>query len=107
MTTADHLQLWMAVICLPITALFIYMFGKPSERWWRSWFGISLMLLAIAIFWAELSVVLFRFWGMEYYGRDIIRVGAQFLTLTAMGLRTWVLFVAQRHDKIRHPRRMR
>lgn len=107
MTLADHLQLWMAIACLPITAYFIYMFGKPSERFWRSWFGISLMLIAVAIFWAELSVVLFRFYGFDYVGRDVIRVGAQALTLTAMGLRTWVLHVAQHHDRIRRPHRMR
>lgn len=107
MTLADHLQLGMALLCLPVTAYFIYMFGKPSERFWRSWFGISLMLLAVAIFIAELSVVLFRFYGLDYYGRDVIRVSAQAMTLIAMGLRTWVLHVAQHHDSMHHPHRMR
>lgn len=103
MTLADHLQLWIAITTLPVSAYFIYMFAKPSERFWRSMFGVSLMLIAIAIFWAELSVVLYRIFGFDYTGRDIIRVGSQALTLIAMSLRTFVLDRAQRQDKTPRP----
>lgn len=103
MTLADHLQLWIAIAALPVCAYFIYMFGKPSERFWRTKFGVSLMLIAVAIFWAELSVVLYRIFGFDYTGRDIIRVGSQALTLIAMTLRTWVLHNAQRNDKRPRP----
>lgn len=103
MPTADDLQLWIAVPAIAVTIVFIGMFARPSERWWKTMFGTSLMLLAVAILIAETTVVLFRIYGPEYYGRDVLRVTAQCMTFVAMALRTWVLFSAQRHDRRSRP----
>lgn len=101
MTWYETLQGWIAFATLPVAAGFIWLFGRPSERWWVTWFGRSLMLLAVGVFAYALSVVLYRSFG-DYPGRPALLLTAQTLVLLAMGIRTWVLWRAQRGDRTDH-----
>lgn len=101
MTWYETLQGWIAFATLPVAAGFIGLFGRPSERWWVTWFGRSLMLLAVGVFAYALSVVLYRSFG-DYPGRPALLLTAQTLVLLAMGIRTWVLWRAQRRDRTDH-----
>ena len=98
MTWYETLQGWIAFVTLPVAAVFIVLFGRPSERWWVTGFGRSLMLLAVGVFAYALSVVLYRFFG-DYSGRPFVLLAAQSLVLVAMLMRTWVLWRAQRSDR--------
>lgn len=98
MTWYETLQGWIAFVTLPVAAVFIVLFGRPSERWWVTGFGRSLMLLAVGVFAYALSVVLFRAFG-DYPGRPVLLLTAQSLVLVAMTIRTWVLWRAQRGER--------
>lgn len=98
MTVVDQIQTWLALGCLPVSTAFIVLFGRKSERWWRTEFGVSLMLVAVAIFFSGLATALYRIYGPDYPLRDPLRLSAQALALVAMLLRTRVLARAQWHD---------
>lgn len=98
MTWYETLQGWIAFATLPVAAVFIGLFVRPSERWWVTGFGRSLMLLAVGVFAYALSVALFRAFG-DYPGRPALLLTAQSLVLVAMTIRTWVLWRAQRSDR--------
>lgn len=94
---AEQVQGRVYTVTAIVSVLFIVLYSR--DPWWRSLFGRSLMLLAVAVFLYGLSVVLFRFVGPDYFGRDALLVVAADATLAAMALRTWVLWVAQKRDR--------
>lgn len=106
----ETVQLWVAVATLPFALIFILAY--IPERPWREWFGTSLLLLAIGVLFYTLSVVLFRFYGPSYWGRDILVVGSVGLVFTSMVIRAFVLLGVQGRDQegfgavvVRHGRR--
>lgn len=99
-------EVWSTVasaLTLPAVVAFVALYAKPSERWWRSWFGWSLMLMAVAIGLSCLATVLFRIVGHPYPGRDVLLIVGSTVTLVAMVMRTGVLLRAQRRDRSAHP----
>lgn len=98
MTHAEQIQTALALLTLPVAVTFIVLFGRPSEGWWRTWFGRSLMILAIGVASNSTVTVLYRFLG-EYPGRDVLLVFSSAAILVAMVIRTIVLRDAQRADR--------
>lgn len=94
---AERYQLTIAIITLAPAIIFIVLYGR--EKWWRSWFGISLMLMAVAILGACCSAILFRIFGADYLGRPYFLVFTSSLTFVAMTARTFVLAAAQMGDR--------
>lgn len=88
-------QAWIAAATLPITLAFLILFMRPSERWWATWFGWSLLLLALGVFSYSLATVLYRFLG-DYPGRPAVLIGSTILVFLAMAIRTVVLWRTQR-----------
>ncbi len=100
---AEQIQLGLAIATLPFAIAFTILFAKPSERWWRTTLGWSLMVLCWAVIAWTCSVILYRINGGPYLGRDYLIVGSSVLTFAAMVSRTWVLWSAQRHERrLRH-----
>jgi hypothetical protein len=93
----EDVQLWVALATLPFALLFIVAY--IPERPWGQWFGASLLLLAVGVLAYTLTVVLFRFYGPDYWGRDVMVTTSVGLVLTAMSMRTWVLLSAQARDR--------
>jgi hypothetical protein len=96
MTWAETTQLVLAVATLPVAALFIWRFSR--DLWWRTWFGRSLMMIAVAVLVYTLSAVLFRLFG-DYHGRSLMIVASSGLTFLAMLTRTVVLINAQNSER--------
>lgn len=100
---AETYQLIAYAITLPFAVGFVLRFARPSERWWRSMFGVSLMTLAIAVVLVCVQTILFRLFGPDYPGRWCILIVTATLTLVAMILRYRVLGKAQREDRAHPP----
>lgn len=98
MTTGEVIQTYAAWLTIPASLWFIWLYSKPSERWWQSWFGWSLMLMAAAVGLDALATVLFRTNGGPYPGRDVLLSIASVVALVAMVMRALVLRAAQRSD---------
>lgn len=92
---AERVQGNLAVLTLVWSLWFVWLF--KSDPWWRTWFGRSLMLLALGLLLQETAIVLFRQFG-DYPGREVLIVVAQDVILAAMVIRTLVLRDAQRRD---------
>lgn len=90
----ETLQLWTAAVTLPFAVVFILAY--LPERPWREWFATSLLLLAVGVLFYVTSVILFRLYGPDYWGRDLMVVGSVGLVCTAMVMRTFVLLSLQR-----------
>ena len=96
LTWFEAIQLSFATATLPWALAFIWLFGR--DPWWRSWFGRSLMMIAVAVAATSLSGVLFRLFGPDYWGRPVILVAAAVLAFAAMVTRTFVLRDLQAAD---------
>lgn len=93
----EVLQLWIAMVTLPVTVLFIVAYAP--ERPHRHWFGSSLMLIAWAVLFWSASVVLYRLLGSDYWARPYMVKASVSLTLAAMIMRTCVLLADQAQDE--------
>lgn len=93
---AEAVQGNVAFLTLPVAACFMYLYAR--DPWWSTWFGRSLMLIAVAIFVACVATVLFRRFG-DYPGRDLMLIVSADLTFVAMVSRTLVLRREQRADR--------
>lgn len=98
MTAAEQISTCFALATLVPAVVFVVLYARPSERWWRSWFGISLMMIAVVLIEYSLSTALFRLYGPFYTGRDFVIVSTSVLAFTAISVRSWVLLKAQWHD---------
>jgi hypothetical protein len=96
---AERVQGNVAVLTLAWSLWFVWIYSR--DPWWKTWFGRSLMLLAVGLTLNEISVVLFRNLG-DYPGRAFLIVVAQDVILAAMVIRTLVLRDAQRRDDRKH-----
>lgn len=94
MTWYETTQTWIAGATLPVTLAFLLLFCRPSERWWTTWFGRSLFLLALGVFAYSATTVLWRLFG-EYPGRAALLILATSLVLVAMTIRLVVLVQSQ------------
>lgn len=99
MTLPEKIQTVFALATIVPSLLFIALFARPSERWWRSWFGVSLMMIAVVLVEYAVSTALFRLYGVNYPGRDFVIVSTSLLAFTAISLRTWVLARAQLKER--------
>ena len=97
MTVAEAIQLGLASTTLPAALLFIWRFSR--DLWYRTWFGRSLMAIAIAVLLYTLSTILFRAFGPGYWGRDVLIIVTAGLTSFALWTRTVVLIKAQNAEK--------
>lgn len=96
MTWYETTQAYIAAATLPVTLVFLGLFLR--ERWWATWFGWSLMLLALGVFAYSATTVLWRTLG-EYPGRPALLIVATTFVLVAMTIRTAVLWRTQRKDR--------
>lgn len=94
---AEVVQGNVAFLTLPVAGCFMYLYAR--DPWWKSWFGRSLMLIAVAIFVACTATVLFRRLG-DYPGRDLMLILSADLTFAAMLIRTIVLRREQKADRL-------
>lgn len=97
MTNSEKISFVLALATLPIALLFIWRFAR--DLWYKTAFGVSLMLIAIAIVLSTVSSILFRLYGVDYWGRPVMIVTTWALTFVAMLTRTVVLIRAQNADK--------
>lgn len=95
MTWYELTQAWIAAATLPVTLAFLILFCRPSERWWGTWFGRSLFLLALGVLSYSATTVLWRLFG-DYPGRPVLLIASTLLVLIAMTIRTGVLWHSQR-----------
>lgn len=102
---AERVQTNVAACTIVASIWFVALYSR--DPWWRTLFGRSLMLIAVALFMQSLATVLYRVVG-EYPGRAFLIVGAADIALLAMVMRTRVLHVAQRDERHQaadaHPR---
>jgi hypothetical protein len=94
---AEKIQLAFAIATLPWALGFIWEYAK--DPWYKTWFGRSLMMIAVAVLLASASAIMFRLFGPDYWGRPALLVGSSALTFAAMSTRTLVLRWLQAHDK--------
>lgn len=100
LSCVEEVQLTLFIATLPWAVGFITLYAR--DRWWRSPFGWSLMLLAIAVSLYSASAVLFRMFGQAYPGRDLLIITSSVLTFVAIVLRTLVLRGVQRSERADH-----
>jgi FlaA1/EpsC-like NDP-sugar epimerase len=93
----ETVQLTLFVATLPWAVAFIVLYAR--DRWWRSPFGWSLMMIAVAVTLYSASAVLFRLFGQEYPLRDAMILGSSALTFLAIVVRTLVLRGVQRGER--------
>lgn len=98
MTWYETTQMWIATATLPVTVAFLALFMRPSERWWTTWFGWSLFLLACGVLAYSTATVLWRHFG-DYPGRPAVLILATLLVFVAMCIRTVVLWRTQRAER--------
>lgn len=97
MTLYEKIQLGFAVATLPVALYFIWLFAK--DRWAATWFGRSLMAIAVALALQTLSAILFRIYGPDYWSRPFLLPISAGLAFFAILSRTLVLKNAQMKDK--------
>lgn len=93
---AERIQLAFAIATLPWALGFIWQYAK--DPWFKTWFGRSLMMIAVAVLLTSASAILFRLFGPDYWGRPVLLVASSALTFVAMCVRTLVLRWLQAHD---------
>lgn len=93
---AERVQTNLAALTMAAAVWFVAVFAR--EPWHRSWFGRSLMLIAVALFLSSLATVLFRTFG-EYPYRGVLLVVSGDIALAAMVIRTLVLIGARRRSR--------
>jgi hypothetical protein len=96
---AEQVQGNVAFLTLPVSVWFMSLYAR--DPWWKSWFGRSLMLIAVAISVDVAATVLFRRFG-DYPGRDVMLIVSADLTFLAMLIRTLVLRAEQKADRDDH-----
>lgn len=94
---AEGVQGRMYVATAFIALVFMALYSR--DPWQKSWFGRSLMLLALSIFLVGVSVILFRLYGPDYPLRPVLIVVTADTAFFAMLVRTLVLIGAQRNDE--------
>jgi len=78
---------------------FVLLFVR--EPWWRSWFGRSLMTMAVSILiFSGMALLSIRL-GQDYPGRDALRLAGYLLLAGSMWSRVYVLWRV-RHDEREH-----
>jgi hypothetical protein len=92
---AERVQGNVALLTLPVSLWFMSLYAR--DPWWKSWFGRSLMLIAVAIAVDASATVLFREFG-DYPGREVMLIVSADLTFLAMLIRTLVLRAEQHAD---------
>lgn len=77
----------------------VFVLYYATEPWWRSWFGRSLMTMALGmLIFSSMALIQIRL-GSEYPFRSTLRlIGYTLLTL-AMWSRVYVLWRARRADR--------
>lgn len=95
MTWYEYAQGWIAGATLPVTLAFLVLFTRRTERWWTTWFGRSLFLLALGVLLYSATTVLYRTVG-DYPGRPGLLIASTALVFVAMTIRTVVLWRSQR-----------
>lgn len=96
----EQIQLALAIATFPIAADFIRRYAKPSERWWATPMGWSIMLMSLAVLTWTMTVILFRILG-PYPGRDFLITFMAALAFAAMVSRHYLLTREQRRDRER------
>ncbi len=94
---AEGVQGRMYVATAFIALVFMALYSR--DPWFKSWFGRSLMLLALSIFMVGVSVILYRLYGPDYPLRSVLIIATADTAFVAMLLRTLVLIGAQRADE--------
>ena len=80
---------------------FVLLFVR--EPWWRSWFGRSLMTMAVGMFiFASMALLQIRL-GSDYPFRGTLRLIGYALLTVAMWSRVYVLWRARRADRSHTP----
>lgn len=97
MSIPEKIALVFAILTLPAALVFIWRYAR--DPWWRTMFGVSLMLIAVAVLLYSLASIAFRIWGPDYIGRPVLLPAASGMTFVAMTLRTVVLWRLQRADR--------
>lgn len=88
-----------ALCTLPVAVAFIWLYA--TDGWYYTWFGRSLMLLAVAVLAYTVAAALLRTLG-EFELRGALLVFATGGTFLAMLIRTMVLWNVRKSDQYRN-----
>lgn len=79
----------------------VFIVSYSLEAWWQTWFGRSLMTMAIGMFiFASMALISMRL-GPDYPFRDALRLVGYALLNLAMWSRVYVLWRARKADRDR------
>lgn len=93
----ETISLILVLITLPGSVWFIWLYA--FDGWHRTWFGRSLMAIAVAVLISCVGGILFRFYGLHYPMREWVSVAIWALACFGMWTRALVLVAAQRRDR--------
>jgi hypothetical protein len=98
-----HLMGWVSSAAVTfnvlVSVLFIVGFHFHRKYAWRyTWFGQSVMILAVAVLMFSMLGLLQQVLGPNYWGQEVLRLVARILVSVAMTQRLWVLFRIERTD---------
>jgi hypothetical protein len=94
---AEAVQERMYVATALVSAVFIVLYSR--DPWHRSWFGRSLMALAVSLLLVGVSVILYRAFGPDYPLRSVLIIATVDIANFAIVTRVLVLIGAQRKDE--------
>lgn len=90
LTTADTIYTVLALLAwVPITG-FLLVYGFRA-RWWESWVGRALLFSKVGL-WLLLTIAALRWiFGLDYFGRDVIRISAMAIVAVGAALMFYAL----------------
>lgn len=75
-----------------VSLVFIVAYHRHRDHAWRrTWFGQSVMILAVAVLMFSVLGLLQQVLGPNYWGQDTLRLVARVAVAVAMTQRLWVL----------------
>lgn len=101
MIVVDWVSLFVVVFNVAVSGTFIIAYhGHRAHAWRFSWFGQSVMILAVAVLMFSVLGLLGTVLGPNYWGEDVLRLLARMIVTVAMTQRLWVLLRIERSDRV-------
>jgi hypothetical protein len=109
MYSADEIFAHLVYLALPPTILYPLIYGLTSP-WWKTWIGRALLVKAIGVLILISFSALFQYFGPNYWGRDVVRIGGMAIACVgfylALGSLVQVKIQARRDiRRVGHPLR--
>lgn len=96
----DYTSLAVVIFNVIVSSAFIVAYHRHRRHAWRhSWFGQSVMILAVAILMFSALGLLSQTLGRGYWGEGGLRLTARSAVAVAMAQRMWVLLRIEQGDR--------